>query len=157
MLKKQLLLFSLLLPFIALSQTIQFSKAVSMDVQEISLVPVAKIGSRFYGANTGYKYLVIKGELKSIVKKRMEVPLYKLLLKSNDSTFMALADVSYIPFSEKDRFLRVKKKADKKIYFEVPETFTQGLIGYDRELIGDIKMNEDGLTATLKLAEEDSN
>jgi len=150
------ILIIFLFPMLVSSQTIQFNKAVSMEIESLSLVQVAKVGSRYYAANTGNKYLVIEGDLKSTVKKRMEIPLYKLLLKSNDSVYMALADVSYIPYSDKDRLIRFKKKARKKIYFEIPETFTKGILGYDRELLGAVEMQND-INAKLTLEEENNN
>jgi len=146
-----LFLLYLLFPIIALSQTIEFTKAISMDVESVSFMQVAKIGSRYYAAKTGYKYLVIEGELKSTSKKRMDLPLHKFLIKSKDSTYMALADVSYIPYSIKDRFIRFKRKAHKKIYFELPETFSEGIIGYDIEKIGSLSVNSDGVTTKLVL------
>jgi len=138
-------------PAIVQSQTLTFNEAISMDIESISFMKVAKIGSRYYAAKNGNKYLVIKGELKSKAKTKMNLLLYKFLIKDDDSTYMALSDVSYIPYSSKDRFIKFKRKANKKIFFELPETFKKGVIGYDLERKGTISINSDGVTTQLAI------
>ncbi len=110
---------------------------------------VVKGPSGYYGAKEGSKFLILEGTLFSKVTRRVELQLFKMIVKTETDEYMGLANPSYIPFSEKDRFIRFKKKAKKTIYFIVNENFTEGVLIFDFEGIGKIKLSEDGVTAEL--------
>lgn len=115
---------------------------------------VVKGPSGFYGAQEGKKFLILEGTIYSKAARRVELQLFKMLVHTKEDNYMGLANPSYIPYSEKDRFIRFKKRAKRPIYFQVDENFTEGVLVFDGEGIGRIRLQDDGVTAELLPLEE---
>jgi hypothetical protein len=143
--KRPFFILFLLVPVLAFTQSVKLSSIFDVDIDNITLLQVVKGPSGYYGAKKGYKFLIIQGTFHSKAGRRTNMALYKMFIKTDANTYMALANPSYIPFSDLDRFIRFKTKAYKTIYFEVDEKFTEGILVFNQNTIGTIRViDEDG-------------
>ena len=153
--KKTLFFLFAIIPIVAFTQSVKLSSLFDVDIDHIAVVDVVKGPSGYYGAKKGNKFLIIEGTFHSKAGRRTNMALYKMFIKTNTNNYMALADPSYIPFSELDRFIRFKKKAEKIIYFEVDEKFVEGLLVFNGNTIGTIRVIDDDGIAEIELRSKD--
>ena len=150
--KKTVTLITLLfLAFYVKAQKVVLDSTFTIEISEIKF---KKTAGTFLGGvilDKGDKVLIIDGVISSNVDKKIKLPLYKMILKTNSEEYMAKPDPAFTPYDDTARFIKVKKKIKTTFYIVVKDSFVSGDLFFDNALIGNLTVFEDTKRGELTL------